>query len=450
MKKILVMFLCLILVTSVVSCDKKNDDTKPEKAQSTTQSTTQDTTQEASTEDKTPYVFLSEQERLSWKDKIVTALSNANPYKEIEPGLLGAALMDLNFDNIPELIVVGAGGSMGNVYIAAYDLESGAKLCVLSPTPHYQEWNNVYFCVHRNNDGSYILVNKGSLRFELEWYQITSKLTADFKYDVLFEEVKAYDGSSRYYCGGNEVDKAEFEKQKEHFKDDYKALTETQLKIVYWDSIEFETKSEAISKMADKLVNSEQQFIRFDTTLSTGDKTEEEILADCEKAYLEFLKDKKESYRLFSLVFIDDDDIPELYLSGVSEAEGDMICSYKNGVVVYQLLSRIGGGKYVERSGNIINQNGHMGLYYDNVYKLSENGFSQILNARYTERYEHIGNEEYNTYREYFIDNTTVSENDYNNAVRSAFDLSKAISLYENAVSYNTIIGQLHGDNSVG
>ena len=202
--------------------------------------------------------------------------------------------------------------------------------------------------------------------------------------------------------------------------------------------------------MADKLVNSEQQFIRFDTTLSTGDKTEEEILADCEKAYLDFLKDKNYSYRLFSLVYIDDDNIPELYLSGVSEAEGDMICSYKNGVVVHQILSRIGGGKYVERSGNIINQNGHMGLYYDNVYKLSENGFSQILNARYTERYEHIGNEEYNTYREYFIDNTTVSENDYNNAVKSAFDLSKAISLYENAVSYNTIIEQLHGDNSVG
>ena len=177
---------------------------------------------------------------------------------------------------------------------------------------------------------------------------------------------------------------------------------------------------------------------------------EESVDSDYQKAYLDFLKDKKESHRLFSLVFIDDDNIPELYLSGVSEAEGDMICSLKNGVVVYQYLSRIGGGKYVERSGNIINQNGHMGLYYDNVYTLSENGFSQILNARYTERYEHIGNEEYNIYCDYFIGDTPVSEADYNNAVSSAFDLSKAVSLYENSVSYNTIIEQLHGDNSVG
>ena len=445
MKKILAILLCLLIILSTVSCEKENstqqafDDKKDTSV-----------TEESSVDEKSPYTFISKQERLSWKDKIVTALSKANPYKEIEPGILGAALMDMNFDNTPELIVVGAGGSMGNVCIVAYDLESGAELCVLGDTPHYQDRNNVYFCVHRNNDGSYILVNEGSLRVGLEGYLITSKLTEDFKFDVIFEEVKSSDDDIRYYFDGNEVEKAEFEKQKEQFKVDYKAVTETQLKIIYWDSIEFETKSEAISKMADSLVNSEQQFIRFDITPSTADKTEEQILADCEKAYLEFLKDKKGSHCLFSLVYIDDDNIPELYLSGISEAEGDMICSYKNGVVVYQLLSRIGGGKYIEKSGNIINQNGHMGLYYDNVYKLSENGFSQILNARYTERYEHIGNEEYNTYREYFIDNTTVSENDYNNAVRSAFDLSKAISLYENAVSYNTIIGQLHGDNSVG
>ena len=198
--------------------------------------------------------------------------------------------------------------------------------------------------------------------------------------------------------------------------------------------------------MADKLVNSEQQFIRFDITSSIGDKTEEDILADCEKAYLEFLKDKKDPYRLFSLVYMDHDDIPELYLSGVSEAEGDMICSFKNGVVVYQHLSRIGGGKYVERSGSMINQNGHMGRYYTNVYKLNENGFTETFNAKYTESYEHIGNEEYITHREYFIDDTPVSEADYNRAVSSAFDLSKAVRLDENAVSYNAILPQLQDE----
>ena len=246
MKKILSVFLCLIFICSVVSCDTKESPSGNEKV-----------------EENITYTFISEQERLSWKDKIITALSVANPYEEIEPGILGTALMDLNFDNTPELIIVGAGGSMGNVCLVPYDIESGEKLCVLGITPHYGDWNNVYLCLHRNNDGDYILVNEGSLRDGLEWYLITSKLTEDFKFDTLFEEVKTSDDDSRYYFDGNEVDKAEFEKQKEQFKNDYKAVTETQLKIIYWDSIEAQTKSEAISKMADRLVNSDQQFIDF-------------------------------------------------------------------------------------------------------------------------------------------------------------------------------------------
>ena len=239
MKKLLSIFLCLIFIFSIVSCN--------------------------TVVENIPYTFISGQERLSWKDKIITVLSGNNFYEQIEYGCLGVALMNLNFDNTPELIVAFSGGTMGNVCIVAYDLESGNELCVLGDTPHYGDWNNVYFCLHRNNDGNYILVNEGSLRDGLEWNTITSKLTEDFKFDTLFKEVKTSDDDSKYYFDGNEVDKAEFEKQKEQFKNDYKAVTETQLKIIYWDSIEFETKSEAISKMADKLINSDQQFIDFNT-----------------------------------------------------------------------------------------------------------------------------------------------------------------------------------------
>ena len=155
---------------------------------------------------------------------------------------------------------------------------------------------------------------------------------------------------------------------------------------------------------------------------------ENQTLADYQKAYLAFLEDKKESHLLFGLAYVDGDDIPELYLSGVTEAGGDMVCAFKNGEVVCQRLNRIGGGKYIERSGNIINQNGHMGFYYDNVYHLGENGFSQILNASYTEKFKDAGNEESIPEREYFIDDAPVSEADYNKAVSAAFDLSNAVS----------------------
>ena len=448
MRKILSILLCLLITLSIVSCEKETS----------TQQNSDDkkdinSTEESSADEKSPYAFISQQERLSWKDKIVTVISNNDLYDDyevLEHNFLGMALMDLNLDNTPEVIAAYAGGSMGNVCIVAYDLETSERLCVLGDTPHYKDWDNIYLCVHRDNEGNYLIVNEGALRSGLEWYTITSSLNNQFKYDTLFEEVQFSDDNIRYYCKGNEVEKTEFEKQKDQFKNDYKEIKETQINIVYWNTIESKTKSDAIIEMADALVNSDQQFIRFDITPSTADKTEEQTLADCKKAYLGFLKDKKDSYRLFALVFVDDDDIPELYLSGVSEAEGDMICSFKNDIVIYEYLSRTGGGKYIERSGDIINQNGHMRLYYDNVYKLNENGFSKTLDARYTERYEHIGNDEYNTYREYFIDNTPVSEAEYNHAVNSAFDISKAVRLDKNAVSYNAILQQLQNGNYDG
>ena len=450
MKKILYIILCLLITWSIVACDKEDSTQQPFEDKKETTST-----EEGSAEENTSYAFISKQERLTWKDHIITVLSGNNSYEQIEYGCLGAALMDLNLDNTPEVIVAYSGGSMGNVCIFAYDLESGEELCVLITTPHYQDSNNVYFCVHRNHDGNYILVNEGSLRGGLEWYLITSKLTEDFKFDSIFEEVKTSDDNSRYYFDGNEVDKAEFEKQKEQFRNDYKAVAETQIKIVYWDTIEAKTKSEAIFEMADKLVNSEQQFIRFDISTPTVNMNAQQTPADYKQAYLDFLKDKKDPYRLFSLVYIDNDDIPELYLMGACEAQGDMVCSFKNGTVIEQQLRRTGGGKYIERSGDMINQNGNMGRCYTNVYKLNENGFTETFDALSSERVEYIGgkdigDEDYHFVYEYFVDDTPVSEVEYHNAVNAVFDFSRAIRLDENAVSYEEIIQQLQNGNSDG
>ena len=88
-------------------------------------------------------------------------------------------------------------------------------------------------------------------------------MSEEFKFDTFFEEVIVEGADNRYYCNGNEVEKAEFEQQKNQFKNDYKEITETQIKIVYWKDIDTTTESGAISAMADALVNSEQQFIDF-------------------------------------------------------------------------------------------------------------------------------------------------------------------------------------------
>ena len=393
---------------------------------------------EENTSESSPITFVSEQERLLWKDKIERVLSENQCYENSEFDCLGVALMDVTQDHIPEVLVAYAGGSMGNVCVIAHDLESGEQVCGLGETPHYRDWNNIYLCVYENAEGKRLIVNEGSLRDGLEWYLMTSVLTEELKYDILFEEVIGSDESRSYYCSGQKVDQTEFEKRKAQFGNEYKEITETQVRIVYWDSIDAKNKNEAISLMADALVHSEQQFI------ADG---EERVFDDYRSAYLDFLKDKKDIGYAFALVFIDGDEIPELYMSGISEAEGDVICSFRNGVVIEQHLSRNGGGKYVEKSGKIINQNGHMGYYYTHAYTLDAGGFTETLNASYIERVEHIGNDEYNFYYEYYINGHSVSETDYQNAVNSVFDFSNALSLYDDAESYDKIVEQLQNGN---
>ena len=180
-----------------------------------------------------------------------------------------------------------------------------------------------------------------------------------------------------------------------------------------------------------------------ETPKETDQTNNEATTAEWRAAYLEFIEKNNGAYTSFALVFVDDDDIPELYMSGVCEAEGDRICSYKNGTVVDAYMNRRGGGKYVERVGSIINQNGHMGRCYTTVYQLDENGFTKALSALSVEHYEHLGNEQYEITCEYSIEGQTVSEEEYNAAINASFDFANASEFYEIAVSYDAIKQQI-------
>ena len=136
-----------------------------------------------------------------------------------------------------------------------------------------------------------------------------------------------------------------------------------------------------------------------DSTNSTQ-ITEKNDTPEWKTAYLNFLEQKKDSHLSYALVYVDGDDIPELYLSGICEAEGDSICSYINGTVIEQPLHRIGGGWYIEKSGTVFNRNGHMGYIYTHVYKLNENGFALTFEALSVERVEGSENDGYKLYYE--------------------------------------------------
>ncbi len=174
-----------------------------------------------------------------------------------------------------------------------------------------------------------------------------------------------------------------------------------------------------------------------------ADATDSTAIPQWKTAYLDFLETEKDTHISYALVYIDNDDIPELYLSGNCEATGDSICSYKNGVVIEQNLHRIGGGWYIEKSGNIINQNGHIGQLHTHAYKLNEAGFTLTLEALSSERAEYLGNDEYSFYYEYSIGNESANETEYNAALEDAFDFENAKRLNENEVEYKIIQQQI-------
>ena len=190
------------------------------------------------------------------------------------------------------------------------------------------------------------------------------------------------------------------------------------------------------------------------TTPDTSNPPSDDMVAfpDWKIAYLDFIETREREYGKesayefdfrYALVYVDNDDIPELYAMGMCEADGDLICSYKNGRITEQCLERRHGGKYLERGGILINKNGTMGEYFDNVYQLDQTGFSRILNASWTERYLPLENGDYEIINKYFIDGEAVSKDAYTDAVNHAVDLSQTLDFYENAVPYDVIKQQI-------
>ncbi len=160
-------------------------------------------------------------------------------------------------------------------------------------------------------------------------------------------------------------------------------------------------------------------------------------------AYLTALSDAKNYHLSYSLVHIDDDGIPELYLSGDCEATGDGIYTYKNGEVDELRLHRIGGGSYIEKSGELVNQNGHMGYYFTTVFELTDNGFIVVFDASQIEKYEINADGDYIFSYEYFIKETQVTEEEHTAAVNKAFDFAAAKNFYDNKVGYDEIVNQI-------
>ena len=251
MKKILLLLLCGILIFNVASCNRNDD---PEETDGT----------EGITASK--YTFISNEEKSTWKSNLTAVLSKIEIHDEPGiPGSFAIGLMDINFDNSPEVFAAHAGGSMGNVFIEIYDLDSGEQLISYNAA-HWESSENIYLCVADKN-GEYVVLSEGALRNDIGWMKLIDLLPKSIdsqsRYlmtENLFAEALSNE-AEHYEYKGNIVDKSQYDEYYQTFLDEYKKIESTQIQLIKWSSIESENRNELVEKMADALINTSQDFI---------------------------------------------------------------------------------------------------------------------------------------------------------------------------------------------
>ncbi|MFR1759759.1 MAG: hypothetical protein ACLSX2_08645, partial [Christensenellaceae bacterium] len=177
------------------------------------------------------------------------------------------------------------------------------------------------------------------------------------------------------------------------------------------------------------------------------------------QGYLDYIQQKQgydEAQRQYRLIYVNDDDIPELYVSGLSEAEGDQIITVdENGVLNTLQLHRTMGASYIERGNLLCNDNGNMGTYRVDIYTIDQGQFVPIydepflLHGKYEVRSIGVyGFDEDNTdfqTLDYFIwKGETLSEEEFFERYDAAFNRAKAQPTHLNACGASEMIESLN------
>lgn len=117
-------------------------------------------------------------------------------------------------------------------------------------------------------------------------------------------------------------------------------------------------------------------------------------------AYSQYIADVDGENDTYALIYVNDDDVPELVIDTGVNATGCRILTYGNGQVNVLNTRRL-GFTYIERGNRLCNSDGSMDSYYDDVYEIRNgrwvciargeyfgylNGWNEIL-GRYVCRY---------------------------------------------------------------
>ncbi len=155
------------------------------------------------------------------------------------------------------------------------------------------------------------------------------------------------------------------------------------------------------------------------------------------QAYLDYLTSDTDfiNYRdngdslTYTLIYLDENDVPELFIDSGVEAGGQLIATYYDGKVKNQHFPRI-GSQYIEKTGLVYTNTGHMDYYPLSITKL-ENGEFTVLGSGIAymtdeDREKMVADENYPYTLTYEWEDEAVSEEQFNANVEKLYDLEKS------------------------
>lgn len=124
----------------------------------------------------------------------------------------------------------------------------------------------------------------------------------------------------------------------------------------------------------------------------------------------------------YSLIYVDADDVPELYIDTGYPISGDIMVSFYEGKIGCVNRER-GGLRYIERGGRLCSWYGATGFYPFNIYMLEKGEFSEIGTGWSSD----YADEQGNVCFDFFWEDSPVTEEEFYACIRELIDLSECV-----------------------
>lgn len=190
------------------------------------------------------------------------------------------------------------------------------------------------------------------------------------------------------------------------------------------------------NQISEKMIQNILDFVSQDAAVPESPQQEE----IWKQSFADYIRNTYDEAGVsgYELIYVDNDDIPELAVIGSCEAAGCKIVYYTNGQVKEQQLRRT-YFSYIERENLLCNSEGLMDGYYDVVYSILDGQMTVIAQGNYgaEDNTDIQIDETGKLIYKYYWNGVEMSEEDYNISLNGVFDMNRAKPGYEYGQYYS-------------